>query len=383
MPTTSPGPTSTPASQRIVFERGWLVCYRIFDVAEEINLQSASRLMSAAKRTRLSREGSEYLQMPNPPLALVLGKTTVRLRHSEKTADVWARVYDHGAVSIILRVPVAPGTELESLVPEADELYDSAEVDRITREFVETLRTQLEPSVEGPHLWDQSESYTVVFAESLRGEPTAKELLAAPGLVRLLLGESGARPLSEREVADVLHHNFSYTDQDLVVVDWNAAFVYEPSGSQDVLDILEIANAQLLELRYYDDKLDGLLGSAHVKMQERTKHGSLNLFVSPYRALARQVLLSVIELSEFVERVENSLKIIGDFYLAKVYEASVAQLRIPQWQASVTRKQQLLEQTYQLLKGEVDTDRALTLELAIVVLIVSEIVLALASVLPI
>jgi hypothetical protein len=33
------------------------------------------------------------------------------------------------------------------------------------------------------------------------------------------------------------------------------AFVYEPSG-QRTSDILEIANAQLLELRYYDDALD-------------------------------------------------------------------------------------------------------------------------------
>ncbi len=51
-------------------------------------------------------------------------------------------------------------------------------------------------------------------------------------------------------------------------------------------------------------------------------------------------------------------------------------LRIPAWQASVTRKQQLLERAYQLLKGEVDTDRALTLESTIVVLIVTEIALA-------
>jgi hypothetical protein len=34
---------------------------------------------------------------------------------------------------------------------------------------------------------------------------------------------------------------------------------------------------------------------------------------------------------------------------------------------------------YQLLKGEVDTDRSLTLEVAIVILIISELLLALAS----
>jgi hypothetical protein len=84
------------------------------------------------------------------------------------------------------------------------------------------------------------------------------------------------------------------------------------------------------------------------------------------------------EFSEFVERVENSLKIVGDFYLARVYEATVKRLRIPLWQASVQRKQQMLANIYQWLKGEVDTARSLTLELVIVVLIIGEVFLALA-----
>jgi len=47
------------------------------------------------------------------------------------------------------------------------------------------------------------------------------------------------------------------------------------------------------------------------------------------------------------------------------------------WKESVTRKQQLLNQTYQLLRGEVDTTRALSLEAAVVILIVLELVFAL------
>ena len=65
-------------------------------------------------------------------------------------------------------------------------------------------------------------------------------------------GDRGAE-LSVAERQDVTQRHFSYGEDDLVVVDWNAAFVYEPSGSRDIPDILEIANAQLLEFRYYDD----------------------------------------------------------------------------------------------------------------------------------
>jgi hypothetical protein len=164
-------------------------------------------------------------------------------------------------------------------------------------------------------------------------------------------------------------------------VDWNSAFVYEPSGSHDIPDVLEICNAQLLELRYYDDLLDTHIRRIHDNQEALRRRRWWSIFRSPYKVLARRVLVTLLDMSEFIERVENSLKIIGDFYLAKVYEASVRRLRIPAWQASVTRKQQMLANVYQLLKGEVDTDRALTLEATIVVLIISEILFAAARVL--
>jgi hypothetical protein len=100
------------------------------------------------------------------------------------------------------------------------------------------------------------------------------------------------------------------------------------------------------------------------------------MFRSPYKGLARRVLAMWLEMSEFTERVENSLKIIGDFYLARVYEGAVRRMRVANWQASVTRKQRLLAEVYQLLKGEVDIDRSLTLEAIIVVLIVVELLIA-------
>jgi hypothetical protein len=285
-------------------------------------------------------------------------------------------VFDHGAASVILKVAVEPGTSVEALVPLADELYDTRAVEDVSLEIIEALRRQLAPSIEAPHLWDQNESYTVIFAEAIRGSPTAGNILERADLAPLLVGEVGTRPLSERERSEVTQYRFSYTEDDLAVVDWNSAFVYEPSGSTDILDLMEIVNAQLLELRYYDDLLDEQLARIYDGMQGQ--HRGSSLFRSPYRGLSRRVMVTLMEFSEFVERVENSLKIVGDFYLARVYEATVRRLRIPLWQASVQRKQQMLANIYQWLKGEVDTARSLTLELVIVVLIIGEVFLALA-----
>ncbi len=360
----------------LVFEKAHVLCYRTFDIAEEINLEQARRVLTSdTRRLKLGRENSQYLQLPNPPLAFELGRRPLALRQGPVTVDVTARLFDHGAASIILRVPVTPGTSVEVLTALADELYDSVALEELALELIESVRKMIAPAVQGPHLWEQNESYTVLFVERIEGNPSAEELMARADLARVLLGEVDSKPLSAREREAVTQSRFSYTVDDLVVVDWNSAFVYEPSGSSDIPDLLEVANAQLLEFRYYDEQLDAHIARIHDEVQAK-RHGFRTLLYSPYRALARETLATLVDLNEFIERVENSLKIIGDFYLAKVYEASVKRMRIPAWQASVTRKQQLLAQTYSLLKGEVDTDRSLTLELTIVLLIVLEILFA-------
>jgi hypothetical protein len=363
----------------LVLEKAEILCYRLYDVADEIDLAVAESLLSRdARRLRLSRSGAEYLMLPNPPLVVGLGRRTLTLPDGPREVEARARLFEYGAASIVLAVPVPAGTMLDALTPTADRLYDGPEVNALALELVEGLRRAVAPAMENPHLWTQVENYTVVFVEGMRGSPSADDVLEQADLARLLLGETEVQELSVAERADVTRRHFSYGSRDLVVVDWNAAFVYEPSGSRDIPDILEIANAQLLEFRYYDEMLDGSLVRVNETLKrERRRIGSF--FRSPYPALARQVQLSLLEMSEFIERVENSLKIIGDFYLARVYESAVEQLRIPAWKASVTRKVGMLGDVYGWLKGEVDTARSLTLEVMIVVLIVLELLVAAGS----
>ncbi len=358
-----------------------ILCYRLFDVADGIDLKKSAALLTKAttdaKQLRLQREGSEYLQLSSAPLGVDIGARALSTKAGPIDVQVSARVFNHGAVSVLTRVPVAPGTTVDSLIPLADELYDSEALDALAFAELEKLRALLAPALEAPHAWKPNEEYTVIFARDVDGSPTAAELLAEPNLARLLLGEVKEPRLSARETREVLDNHFSYAERDLAVIEWNAAFVYEPSGSEDVPDLLEIANAQLLELRYYDDVLDRELERLYDAIEK--KQGGSILY-SPYRQLLRELMLTLIELSEFIERIENALKIVGDVYLARVYEAAVAQLRVKQWTDQVTRKHRLLQQTYGLLKGEVDTDRSLTLEVMIVALIVLEILMALAKV---
>jgi hypothetical protein len=175
----------------------------------------------------------------------------------------------------------------------------------------------------------------------------------------------------------VLAHHFSYLEDDLVVVHWNSALVVEPSGVEDVPDLLEFATAHLLELRYYDAHLDRQL---HRIYDEIEAGGSpvVNLLTRRYRRLQRETAALLLELSEMIERLENAVKIVGDFYLARVYQAAVRRFRLPAWQESVLREQRLLSEVNELIGDAADTSRSELLEAIIILLILWEILAALA-----
>ncbi|MFZ5441020.1 MAG: hypothetical protein ACOZQL_13515 [Myxococcota bacterium] len=354
-----------------------ILCTRIFDVADTIVLDRCRQLISKggaeSRRLTLVREGSEFIQLSDPPVLVELPARKLVVAGAEREVKLDASVYTHGAISITVRVPVTRGVTVDELIPVADELYDSKALDALALEEVDRLRKLLEPAFEVPHLWEQSEGYTIIFARELEGRPTAEQVLASKGLARLLLGET-KEVLSAGEEHEVLDHHYSYTPNDLAIIEWNAAFIYEPTGSEDIVELLELANAQLLELRYFDAVLDQELQRIYDVVGEKRPN---SLFRSPWRRALRSQMQTLIELSEFIERVENTLKIVGDVYLARVYEAGLTQLRITNWTEQVTRKHRLLVQTYNLLKGETDTGRALTLETLVVILILVEIVMGL------
>jgi hypothetical protein len=164
-----------------------------------------------------------------------------------------------------------------------------------------------------------------------------------------------------------------YSSSDLAVIDWNSALVVEPSGSRDVADMLEFAATHLTEFRYFDELLDERLDKLYESI-ERRRVGSI--LRRDFESISREAGSLYIELSEFVERVENSLKFVGDFYLATVFRAAVTRFNMREWEENVTRKMNALARVSELLKNEVDVRRSHWLEVIVIVLILFEIVSA-------
>jgi hypothetical protein len=148
--------------------------------------------------------------------------------------------------------------------------------------------------------------------------------------------------------------------------------VVEPSGRKEVPEVIEFALTHLMEMRYYDHLLDQKLSTIYDAVEEtRSK-----LFSTRFSSLSKEASALYIEFTEFVERVDNSLKVVGDFYLAKLFRTAGEEFRIPEWQGNVTRKMDLLAKVSEMLQGEVNVTRGLILEITIVFLILFEVVAA-------
>ena len=349
--------------------------YRILDVADRIDLARAEALASAPKsRVRLASPRTA-IEIAHPPLRLGLGARDVRIAGESRRVDVQVSLFDYGVASFLLDLPVTPGTSLDELLPLAEALLErpTPELEEVARALADELCASLSPALLRPHRWEGIETYTVFFVRNFDRRVTGSELLEQAWLPRLLLGETDPVPLAARERADVLKHRFAYLETDLAVVDWNSAFVHEPSGSTDVPDLLELATAQLLELRWYDAYLDRELAGIRGEVE---RAGNAGLFTRRYNHLMRRTAALLVDMSEMVDRVENAVKIVGDFYLARLYQAALRRFRLPAWQESVLRKHRMLSEVNRILSDGADTRRAELLELTIIALIAWEILWA-------
>lgn len=373
-----------PVSVRVT---GAVVAYRLFDVGYAIDLRRAADLLaaSAPERVRPVRGEAQALRIPNPPITVPLGTAAVPAAGATLAVELSARIFDFGVISLRLRVPTPEPVSWEAFDRLAQPLRRLEAVEAVVQRELRALTDRIRAAIERPILAEVREDYLVFRVTTLAGPDgttlanaelaEALGALSAADVAPLLLQE--ARPLSDGALRDLLPHRFSYFRDDLAILAWEQALVIESGeGDTDLEYILEFANAQLLELRYYDSLLDAELPRLYDDIEAARRRYA----VFPGRRFAG--LLSrlqgqVADSTELVERVENALKVTDDVYLARVYSAALELFRGAAWRAGIDRKLGILRDTYAMLNDEAQAARSETLEIAIVALILVEIVMAL------
>jgi virulence-associated protein VagC len=359
--------------------QGSAIAYRLFDVGYAIDLERALDLLatSAPERIRPVRGEGQALQISNPPITVLLGTAVLIVDDITRDVDVSARIFDFGVVSIRVRVRAPDADSWARFTTFGQCLEHHPGIDAVARQHLRLLAERIHAAIERPVIASVHEDYVVFRVTRItdaRGEPLSPEALAALEVAPLLLNET--RPLSAEARRELLPHRFSYYGDELAILTWENALVIEP-GEQDtdLQYILEFANAQLLELRYYDAQLDAELPRLYDAIEAARARRS----VFPGRrfaALLSRLQAQVADSTELVERVENALKVTDDVYLARVYSAALELFRGRAWRAGIDRKLAILRETYAMLNSEAQASRSETLEIAIVLLIVAEIAMA-------
>ncbi|MEZ2416604.1 hypothetical protein [Luteibacter sp. RCC_6_2] len=366
------------AAAHPVVTSGELTVLRLVDIAYSIDLVQAERLWTAHANTAFNRS---YLSSTPPkavafgvaPLWLSLGEVHVPLADGPVRAAVSVRLYDFGVATLSLRAPCTDRSwpdyvkDVATIDAQFGPSARTSFWDDLLARVHEVIRPALDRPAEGERL---DEDYLIATVQAFDEPMDAETLKERLDLTEVLSGET--RPLSRASRKELLSRNFSYYADDLVVLNWDRAFVYEPRSDSDVADVIEVANAQLVELRYYDILLDNELPRMYDQVENARTAASL--FASRrFAHLARRLYTLVAEVTELTERVDNALQVTEDVYLARVYSTALSLFRVPALSASVDRKLAIVRDTYAALYDEASSRRAELLEIAIVVLIIVEI----------
>ena len=364
---------------------GHIIALRLFDLAYAIDLARAETLWTRhaagpARRARLAVTPPKAMAFGVPPLTIELDPIVLDVEGAQTPAQVTARLYDFGAVTLAIRV-AADGLDWDAFSARMNAVdrsltsNDSAgEASGLWIGLLQTVRAVIAGALERPAATTITEDYLIGVVNAFAAPTTAAELLAGANLVPLLSGEQ--RSLSVAARNDLLRRQFSYYEDDLVVLTWDRAFIYEPRGDSDVADVLEVANVQLLEMRYYDELLDDEL--PRMNDMVAAARGRLHLLASRrYAGLARKLYTLVADVTELTEKVDNALQVTEDVYLARVYGAALDLFRVGLVSAAVHRKLAIIRDTYSALYDEASGARTALMEAAILLLIFVELVVAL------
>jgi hypothetical protein len=362
---------------------GSVIALRLFDIAYSIDLQKVEHLWPSRKggtavRSSLLTAPKKSLTFDVPPVLLSLDPLSLVIDGRPLACGVTARFYDFGVVSLAIRVPASDmqWNEFTRFANAVDnEIGPSADKGPWNL-ILDQLKNDLSAALHRPNASLIQEDHLLAVVQQW-SEPivTGLDLPDRIDLIPLLSGET--RILSEKYRKDLLKQRFSYYEDDLVVLTWDRSFIYEPRNDSDVADIIEVANAQLLEFRYYDELLDDELPRMY-ELVKKARRATNVLASRRFADLARKLYTLVAEVTELTERAENVLQVTEDVYLARVYQAALEIFRVPTVSAAVDSKLSIIRDTYAALYEEASGARGELLELAIILLIVIEIVIAMA-----
>jgi hypothetical protein len=348
--------------------RGCFHSLLLFDVAEEIRLEVARAtlgLTGGERSPRFRLPAPEYVRFERPPIFLACDP--VAIGDTRFTATV--RVFDYGVISVQLAQKFE--TDWRGLVGMAHRWVAAPDIEARAETVARGIAAQLKYDLVKPADTWMSEDYAVIeinAATARDGSPaSAQRLLEERGSELACIVRGEAMELADSEQHEILRSSLSYYPADLLLAGWNAAVVHDDEeGAAATLQILEYANTQLLEFRFFDELLSRDLAQVY-RLLEKPRGITARWHLAREASRLNALRLDVMELAE---RTDNSLKFLGDMFYARAYRLASERIGVGDYRKLVEAKLRAAGDLYEFMTNEFHHGRAFILELAVVIILI-------------
>lgn len=342
---------------------GHIYIFHAFDIGDDINLEKVEQ-MRAIKAIPLSLP--KYFKNYHSPLA-------IELPHPNESARcVSCKIHNFGAVSLTYKIPFTGTFEtLRQYFYDMHYQYQEQSVADVKLVF-----KKIEKFITQPKFFQIRSSYNIL---QINPEPKRIDLVQLQkqfgGLIASTL-RFETETLSEYQKNEMLDSAIGYYRGNLVIVDTDTTFIYDDEY-QDLLEFVEFANLQQLELHYFDRLLDQRLNKIYEgKVAKRVPLLAYFPFIDtkatdPIATLGKLK----VDISVITERLEGSIKVAGDPYYTEIHDQLIQKLDLKSWQQSIERKLDIIKDVLLVYQHKTDVIRENILEVLIVILIFIELVI--------
>jgi hypothetical protein len=363
----SPMPTQAAVVAQNKTLQGSVLVLIQFDVCEEIKLDALRDIFGARRQeASFKHPAPGYVRFQRPP---VVEQVEPLILESGERLDVQIKYYDYGVLSVVFELPFSG--DWDTLVRLASRWVWDTDFTSFAQKIVKQKIERARPAL--VKLYDSwlHEDYFVFHVRDIAGNPSAAELLAAQGgrIAQIVRGENV--PLSDGEQQEIMQSKISYYPNDLAVISWNGAFLYDSaSGAETVIQLLEYANSQLLEFRHYDELLTRELASVYDFMD----HGSG--IWARWRTAKRASRLHTVllDVDELTERADNAIKFLSDMFSARLYKVAASKIGVSDYKNLVNQKVHTAEELYRFMVDQFHQSRAFVLELMVVIILIIDLI---------
>ena len=368
VPIPAPTPTQSASIAQNKSLQGSVLVLIQFDVCEEINLDALRDIFGARRQeASFKHPAPGYVRFERAP---VVEPVEPLILESGERLDVQIKYYDYGVLSVVFELPFAGDWDM--LVRLASRWVWDTDFTSFAQKIVKQKIERARPAL--VKLYDEwlNEDYFIFHVRDIAGDPSGSELLSTEGgrIAQIVRGENV--PLSDGEQQEIMQSKISYYPNDLAVISWNGAFLYDSAaGAETVIQLLEYANSQLLEFRHYDELLTRELKSVYDFMDSGST-GILARWRTAKRATRLHTVL--LDVDELTERADNAIKFLSDMFSARLYKVAASKIGVTDYKNLVNQKVHTAEELYRFMVEQFHQSRAFVLELMVVIILIIDLI---------